>query len=176
MNTYPEVIRFVNRVQPGQTATVSVRRDGEDKSVRVTFATREQVYGNDERQANGSSQNHQQRGRQHFSQQGGNWEHNDLNPSNQSRRGNYRGRRSGEHGVLGIDLENESGNALIRDVRSGSPAQQAGLRRGDEIVAIDGQNVRDRQDVMDDLHDRQPGERVSLTSIATDENEAYRLA
>jgi S1-C subfamily serine protease len=44
----------------------------------------------------------------------------------------------------------------------GSPAERAGLRRGDEIVGLDDRRIDDPQAVSDAVGARQPGDRVKL--------------
>ena len=104
MNSYYEVIRYVNHVQPGQTSNITVQqRGGEEKIVRVTFATREHVYGDPHGQRSPSSGNDRnqdesleraapgktrcQRGRQSYAQQGRNRSQNYGGQDNQGRFG-----------------------------------------------------------------------------------------
>ena len=47
----------------------------------------------------------------------------------------------GEFFGVGIDIEEQAGRMLIRDLVPDSPATQIGLQLGDEIVAINGQNL-----------------------------------
>ena len=185
MNSYRDVIHYINHVQPGQAATITVHRDGEDKSIHAKFATREEIFGNDE-QASAGQTYRQRRGDQqnsgsaeqsqtgpangHNGQQAGGSQlgsgensRNQMAQHQQLNRWSYRGRQSGERAVLGIDLENKRGAAIVHDVRNGSPAEQAGLRSGDEITAIDGQRIQDQNDAVEELEDRQPGEQVELT-------------
>jgi serine protease Do len=58
--------------------------------------------------------------------------------------------------------------AWIQEVLSRSPAAIAGLRSDDVIVAIDGQAVRDWEDLLDGIAARGPGQRVLLTIIRED--------
>ncbi len=45
-------------------------------------------------------------------------------------------------GVVGLNIQRaDSGKVLVRDVEGGSPAEQAGLRKDDEILSIDGTDV-----------------------------------
>ena len=44
---------------------------------------------------------------------------------------------------LGIELKTDDGRLLIVNVISGSPAEQAGIRAGQYILAVDGQNTAD---------------------------------
>jgi hypothetical protein len=74
----------------------------------------------------------------------------DDRPSNSDRsndEGSYsersmRGTQNNQHKALGVILnEDGAGNLYIRRVVRGSPAEQAGLRQGDEILTVDGQRV-----------------------------------
>jgi C-terminal processing protease CtpA/Prc len=229
-NTYRDVIRVVNRAQPGQSAKITIERRGEDRVVPVTFASHEEIFGmmngqNGQPARGGSQQNGQyaqnnrngepnyqqaqstnqrrsssydpdsqgssdqwaqQQGRANdyvrnnnnrqpaWYDQNQNGQQSQYGPQysqqNQSgQRGQmgmqrqgyneYRDRRStgGEHGFLGVDLA-----AVIHNVRPGSAAEQAGLRAGDEIVAIDDQPIRNQNELVSELQNRQAGDRVQL--------------
>jgi serine protease DegQ len=52
--------------------------------------------------------------------------------------------------------------ALVRQVVEGTPAEEAGLRPGDVIISVDGQDVAEVDDLRDLLQDYQPGDRVEL--------------
>lgn len=56
-------------------------------------------------------------------------------------------------------------SVLINNVIESSPAHRAGLRRGDGIVAIDGQATRSTNDVATYLSQRAPGDLLQLTVI-----------
>ena len=58
---------------------------------------------------------------------------------------------------LGISIEGGPGGVLIRDVVAGSIAEQAGLKRGDLIVAVAGEAVRDTGDVIAAVRRQAPG-------------------
>ena len=62
--------------------------------------------------------------------------------------------------VLGLKLD--LGAPLVRDVIAGKPAESAGLKSGDAIVAIDGQPMRSPADVAAATN-AHPGERVRFT-------------
>jgi serine protease Do len=79
-----------------------------------------------------------------------------------------------KRGWLGVALQNltpgfaetfkvpvENG-AVISDVTSGSPADKAGLKRGDAIVAIDGQEIKSSQDVVLYIRNKMAGDEVSV--------------
>jgi serine protease Do len=53
----------------------------------------------------------------------------------------------------------------ISDVTPGSPAEQAGLRVGDTIVAIDGKPVKNGDELVADIAARKPGSKVTIGFI-----------
>jgi predicted metalloprotease with PDZ domain len=65
-------------------------------------------------------------------------------------------------GYLGIETMNEGGRAKIREVLDGTPARQAGLSPGDEIVAFDGGRVL-FEGFADALKRLPPGTEVEVT-------------
>lgn len=60
-----------------------------------------------------------------------------------------------------------TGGAKIRNVAPGSPADEAGLMRDDELVAIDGRRAQDRAAARARLADHEPGDRVTLSLFRT---------
>ena len=53
--------------------------------------------------------------------------------------------------------------ALVRDVQSGSPAEKAGFKTGDAIIAVDGQAVKDGRDLSKRIADLASGKTVKIT-------------
>jgi serine protease Do len=51
---------------------------------------------------------------------------------------------------------------VVRTPRAGSNAERAGLRRGDVILAVEGEEVRSYQDMREKMGKHQPGESVKL--------------
>ncbi|HEY2036659.1 MAG TPA: PDZ domain-containing protein [Steroidobacteraceae bacterium] len=71
------------------------------------------------------------------------------------------------HVLLGVQLDDSSGGAgaRVRDVSPGGAAEQAGVRRGDRIVAVNGTTVQGRQPalrIVELLHGVKPGDKVDL--------------
>jgi C-terminal processing protease CtpA/Prc len=69
--------------------------------------------------------------------------------------------------LMGVQLDDSRGHAgaLVREVSPGGPAEQAGVRAGDLIVAINGTNVQGQEPpmrVVELLHDVKPGDKVDL--------------
>ncbi len=63
-----------------------------------------------------------------------------------------------------LDVDADAG-VVIADVRDGSPAEEAGLRPGDVIVAIDGRPVRDVGDVRNRIGLVRLGQRLALSVL-----------
>lgn len=77
-------------------------------------------------------------------------------------------------GVVGQSLDAEAARgenlsvdkgALITDVQSGGPAEKAGLKKGDVITKIDGQDINTMEDVSSVLSNRTPGDKVKVTYV-----------
>jgi hypothetical protein len=69
-----------------------------------------------------------------------------------------------ERAVLGVTLgENRDGVVTIQQITPDSPAEEAGLRRGDEILAINGRQVFSYRDVTRMIADHQPNDLVELS-------------
>jgi len=70
---------------------------------------------------------------------------------------------------LGVQIAQSTDGPTIASVIADSPAEKAGLKRGDVIKAIDGTSVSDVQAVRDLLKDKNPGDTVTV-SITRDGN------
>ena len=64
--------------------------------------------------------------------------------------------------ALGLDRAH---GALVGQVEPGSPAEKAGLKSGDVIVAVDGQNVPHSEDLPRMVAQHKPGTRVKVTVL-----------
>jgi serine protease Do len=62
-----------------------------------------------------------------------------------------------------------SGSAQVTQVESGTPADEAGLREGDIITQIDGQQLSDFNQLRTIIGNKQPGDAVQLTIVREDE-------
>jgi S1-C subfamily serine protease len=78
--------------------------------------------------------------------------------------------------LLGIrgDGPDSAGGVRVQAVRPGSPAEQAGVRRGDTVRALAGKRVRSIDDLRRVLAAHEPGERVSL-SVGRRDRPATRM-
>jgi hypothetical protein len=64
---------------------------------------------------------------------------------------------------LGVLFDAQNPNAaIVIAVTAGSPAEQAGLQRGDIIVALNGQEVRSYRDAIGVINSMRPGDRLGI--------------
>ena len=67
------------------------------------------------------------------------------------------------HAYLGVASgDAPQGGALVGEVVAGGPADRAGLRRGDRILSVGGEPVRDSDDLSASVNSRQPDEEVDV--------------
>jgi len=84
----------------------------------------------------------------------------------------------GEHikrPYLGVTSAPHPNGAEIQGVTSGSPAQSAGLRAGDVITGVDGNPVREPEDVSDVLNALQPGDEVEVEVSRDGERRTFTI-
>ena len=77
------------------------------------------------------------------------------------------------HGLLGASVSTSPANndqseafgdgALIQEVVSGAAADQAGLRNGDVVVAVDGRSISEATELTAAVREAAAGSKVSLT-------------
>ncbi|MCA9054449.1 MAG: PDZ domain-containing protein [Planctomycetaceae bacterium] len=75
-----------------------------------------------------------------------------------------------ESGVLGVQLQGETGAPRVAHVFPNSGAEMAGLKVGDLIEKIDGVTLTGRQSMINRIHKRNPGDAIKL-SVLRDEEE-----
>jgi S1-C subfamily serine protease len=57
--------------------------------------------------------------------------------------------------------------AYLVDLAPGGPAEHAGLKTGDVIVGFDGKAVTDSEQLGNLIHDRQPGDTVTVDYVTS---------
>jgi len=69
-----------------------------------------------------------------------------------------------EHAYLGIEVTDASNNggAKVSSVVSGSPADKAGLKAGDVIIAVDGKQISTADDLTAVVNNYKPGDKATL--------------
>src|SRR4051812_12471231 len=69
-----------------------------------------------------------------------------------------------QHAYLGVELgDADSGGAQVGRLRAGGRAEDAGLRSGDVIVAVDGRSVATGDDAVGAVDAARPGDKLTLT-------------
>jgi putative serine protease PepD len=75
------------------------------------------------------------------------------------------------HPILGVQLNDAAGGgAFIADVAAGSPAEKAGLQRGDIVTKVGSKPVNNANDLVDAVQSAKPGDELVLT-VRQDGNE-----
>jgi serine protease Do len=89
-------------------------------------------------------------------------------------------------GMLGVNIKNldeemrdafglkESKGVLVDNVKAGSAAEKAGLRRGDVITAINGERVEDSNTLRNRIAGTAPGTEISLTVMRDGGEQQFR--
>lgn len=67
-----------------------------------------------------------------------------------------------EHAYLGVSLPND-GAARIEQVNNGTPADRAGLRAGDRVTAVDGDQIESGDELRERIDAQRPGDKLTLT-------------
>ena len=65
---------------------------------------------------------------------------------------------------------------LVNRVTPGSPAEQAGIRTGDILISVQGEDIRDGRATMENIAWRQPGDTIDMTLWRDGKTLATRLA
>jgi len=83
---------------------------------------------------------------------------------------------SGKYVGVGVTLENEDDKAVVAAPIEGSPADKAGIKPGDVVVAVDGESVRDEglSEVVEKIKGSE-GTEVKLTILRNEEERIFSL-
>jgi TolB protein len=71
-------------------------------------------------------------------------------------------------------MEQDTGGVLLADTRPGGPADRAGLRKGDRVVAMAGTRIENLHDMTFALQDHRPGETIDVVVVRGDERLTLR--
>jgi uncharacterized iron-regulated protein len=77
---------------------------------------------------------------------------------------------------MGIRMEEKDGRLLVASVAKGSPAEKAGIAKGDELLALDGQPVKEPVDVLFRVGEKRDGDTARVTVRRGGEEKTLPLA
>jgi len=70
-----------------------------------------------------------------------------------------------KHAYLGVGIATAQNGVQLTEVRSGTPAEKAGLHTGDVITRVDGQKVTNASELGQAIDAKRPGTKVSVTYL-----------
>jgi len=164
-----ELVNDVGKKKPGEIVTVVLTRDGRQKSLKVTLGRRQKT-GEEEtifqtpkpRAPEKESPPEIERPPEGM-------------PREESFPGLERLKLQFDRGRLGVDvvdLNSDLGSyfgtrkgVLVTQVLDGTAAEEAGIRAGDVIVAVDGKPVSNREELVKLLSDKEVGDKVRLSLL-----------
>ena len=76
---------------------------------------------------------------------------------------------------MGVRMKEEEGRLLVESVAPGSPAEKAGIVKGDELVALDGQPVKETADVQFRVAGKREGDTARVTVLRGGEEKILDL-
>jgi predicted metalloprotease with PDZ domain len=89
-----------------------------------------------------------------------------LDPRNQQHQQDQQDQTQASGAFLGVQVEDASGNqggASVAAVEPGSPADDAGIKAGDVITAVDGDNVNRAAQLAERINAHSSGDKVTIT-------------
>jgi putative serine protease PepD len=81
----------------------------------------------------------------------------------------------GALGIQGARTSTDEPGAIVEEVVAGGPAERAGVRRGDRIVAVDRSAVRSFEELQGRIGTYSPGETVTVEVVRDDESLAFEV-
>ena len=76
---------------------------------------------------------------------------------------------------MGVRMEEKEGRLLVGSVAPGSPAEKAGIVKGDELLALDGQPVKETADVQFRVAGKREGDTARVTVLRGGEEKTLDL-
>jgi S1-C subfamily serine protease len=67
-----------------------------------------------------------------------------------------------DHGFLGIRYVFRNGAAHVEKILPGTPAESIGMRRGDLVIAVDGNRIDSGDELQDLIFNQRPGSRPTI--------------
>jgi serine protease Do len=171
ISDFEQLDSVLSERRPGQTVTIEVMRNGQPKELTVRLGRRSQFPQEEESgqfQGGQSGQSQSGQNRQFRSNRRGQFqEEQEGTPgyySNRGRQGAFLGVEAEE---LTPSLRQREGisarqGVVVAEVRTNSPAEQAGLQEGDVITKVDGQTVTNPDELREFIQNAGAGQQVTL--------------
>ncbi|MEX2559928.1 MAG: PDZ domain-containing protein, partial [Pirellulales bacterium] len=138
---------LIQRADAGDDVLIEIIRDGRRRTASATLASRGEVFGD---------------------QDGRRYREEDFEPSPRYGRRTEDTRRTRARGALGVTVDDDGrGDVWIESVYPDGPADEAGLRRGDQILALDGRDMRSATELVGRLGRMRADQEVEI-EIARD--------
>jgi S1-C subfamily serine protease len=163
-----ELLQLVQAQKPGDDVKVDIIRNGKEKQIDVILGSREDLKNSYFKAENLFRKN--------------------LNNLPQSYSRTYKFDKSSiSDSYIGVGLESlndqlgeyfgvEDGKgALIVEVMPDSPAEKSGLKAGDVIIAVDGDEVTGPEDIRNAVGDKEKGETIEMTVLRNKERKEMTL-
>ena len=159
--------RLVRETPPGRTVTLGISREGANQNISVELGDRSAYF---EKKMNGKMREF---GSMNFPPIP-DWR---MPPVPSAPEERSHGVMDWRTPVLGVSAEDltpqlgayfgapDEGGVLVREVRAGTPADQAGVKAGDVIVKVDGKAVRSLAELRDELREKSGEKSVTLAIL-----------
>jgi hypothetical protein len=76
---------------------------------------------------------------------------------------------------LGIAVTERDGRLIVAHVIRDLPADEAGVKRGDQIRKVDGERVRNAREFMSKLEDKQEGDEIELEVVRDGDSKTFDI-
>lgn len=186
VHSQEQIQEELSQFRPGEQIAIDIGHDGQRERLNAMLTSRDQIvragpspeeYG-EQGEFGDEYQNQNRRGGQEFSRneqwQQGNQSWRGEQFGNRNRRGDQQGyegqqpwmgaEQGGHQPAIGVAIASQPGRqgVLIAEVYQNSPADRAGIRSGDEIVALNGRQIRSAEELARDIERHQPHRPVEL--------------
>jgi len=171
VNNADDLVEYVGRHRSGDKVDVVIIRDGDKETLAAELDSREnldrydQAYDNYDKTFQWFDKN---------SPKAYTWKYqsNDYKYADSYIGVSIQNLNSQLGEYFGVD---DGQGALITEVMAGSPAEKAGLKAGDVIIEIDGQDVEDPGDVQESVRNTEQGDELEIAVLRNKSEKKFRL-